>query len=74
MSDVYGAGDYEPRPTYWNKRPASVPLVMNPNRCEVCHRFPHAPTPHHSFTPDRATEAQARALGWPIPNQQEPLL
>ncbi len=64
------------RPTYWllNSRRR---VVVNPNTCEICHRGPHAETAHHAFTPDRLPEAQARAMGWPIPDtphEQDPLL
>lgn len=62
-----------PVSTWWKQLPAGRVLV-NPNLCLVCHQGPHTDTPHHEFIPDEASEDDARRLGWPMPNTQEPLL
>ena len=62
-------------PTYWLSTIAAgvrTDLVVNPNTCEICHKRPHSPTPHHAFQPDRLPEATARRLGWPIPPKGAP--
>ena len=58
-------------PTKWVQTAPNVFILENPNVCSICHRAVHGPTAHHSFDPDRASVTIARALGWPMPPNQE---
>lgn len=66
------AAETEPQPTRWKEVPGGR-VVLNPNECMICHRPPHPTTPHHPFIPSEAVEYVARRLGWPLPDNQEPL-
>ena len=59
------------RPTEWVEVAENTWIIENPNVCSICHRAFHGPTAHHSFDPDRASVTVARALGWPMPPNQE---
>lgn len=64
----------EPRaelPTYWKMTGAKFPVLVNPNRCMVCHKPPHRPLAHHEFIADEAFAATAKAMGWPLPAPDE---
>lgn len=63
-----------PEPTVWKRLANGRRVVVNPNVCMHCHRGRHRRIRHHEFLPDEATETDARALGWPIPTNQDPLL
>lgn len=67
-----GAVHHVPEPTRWKEVPGGR-VVLNPNECMICHRPPHPTTPHHPFIPSEAVEYVARRLGWPLPDNQEPL-
>lgn len=62
------------RPTYWKTVANGDQVIVNPNRCMICHRRPHDTTPHHEFIADEAAEFYAVRLGWPLPPTQEHLL
>lgn len=59
-------------PTHYKRSAFGTVLIVNPNRCMLCHRPKHRDTAHHEFLADEATVEHAHALGWPIPEGEPP--